>query len=569
MSYSTGINYFYDFLGLDSGNFRVFYDFSAASHSSTRINSIPLANSGYSGTAGLIASQNGSGLFSSVSNRIKISNVSQNDFSSDYSFLFKFRPAVNQDGILFSSLTGSAFKSGFNIGVNQSNYLYFHYYDNQGPVYLTYQKPLPETAIVGVNISQNNIGLNCYNSNTKQLESKDFFIDSQYLLFSDQWHLGSSVLSGQPANPFSGFYGGFLAFNQSLSKNTMTRLVSGFYAYPGVNPAVSGQLVSSGIIGYGQSGINSVLTGFGVSYSGFKSGNCSVTYPVFNISNLSGASSSGLFPIYGPITGNYEITPASTGILIDYNRFNELGYDSVTYQWRELSGFSTEIYSATGLSYTNYNKFGIFDIVAGDFSSDSFYPSGNCNVYLNGIGQYESGFQVTGQFFNSGKSGIADFYVENQYFNFKEDVFSSDTLIYDSNLQQNRPIINLSGSTIIPNIPAGFTNLYLNGQKLVSGEDYSASGTSFVLNNYFSAISSGWRALVTSGYTLDFKRETGTNSFYRRQKFLPNSTSYFLNGVRHPTEHFVEHSWLSPLSGRYIFAENLDLINNSEINDWI
>jgi hypothetical protein len=569
MSIATGINYFYDFLGLDQSNFKIFYDFAPSNHSSTVINSVPFGDSQYSGAAGLIATQNNSGLFSaSNQNRIKINNVSQSDFSSDFSFLFKFRTAQT-NGVLFSSLTGSAFKSGFNIGVNDANHLYFQYYDNAGPVILTSKTRLAETNVVGVSVGLNNIGVNWYDVNSRQFVSEDFSINSDFLLFSNQWHLGGNILPELGAQNFSGYYAGFLGFNRALSRNSMTRLVSGFYSYPALLPAVSGQTVSTGIVGFATSLRTSGVTGFSYQFSGFKNvGDCGPTYPIYNIVSESGllTSGSGYFPIYGPITGNYLISPERSGVAINTGRLMEMGYDSVSYTWRDLYSQSSEIYNSVSPERVNYvNKNGAFDIVKGDFSADSFYPSGNCNVFLNGVFQAESGFQATGQFFNVGKSGIADFFVDSQYFDFKEAVFTSDNLLYDNNNQQNRAIISYSGEASLPR--GNFDLIFGNGQKLVSGEDYTVAGSNFNFSSQIQSVLSGGKLLFVSGK--DFQRNTGDTSAYKTNKFLPNSTSFYLNGIRHPKQHFVEHSYLAPLSGQYLLAENLSLVNSNAIDDWI
>lgn len=570
---NTGINYFYDFLGLDSSNFKIFYDFNTTNISGgNKIGSIPLGDVQYSGSANVIASTNSSGAFSaSRNNLISISNVSQSDFSSDLSFLIKYRSVEPQTAILFSSLTGnSVIKSGFNVGINQANHLFFEYWDNSGPVTLTSPTRIGDSNIISVSVAENNVDLGWYNSNSKQLETNSFYIDSQYLLFSDKWALGGNRASFESSYDFSGYYGAFLAFNTALSRNTMTRLISGIYSYPTVIPAVSGTNISSGIVGYSTSLPNSGVTGFSYSFSGFKQvGSCGDTYPIYNTISVSGtlSSGSGLFPIYGPTTGYYLISGARSGIAINTGILSDLGYNSVSYTWKELELPSREIYNNTGIATATYlNKFANYDIVRGDFSAESIRPSGDYNAFLNGIMQYESGYNITGQFYNVGKSGIADYFIDNQYFDFKEEIFTTDTLIYDNYQLQNRIIKNYSGeSSLVVN--GSYSLCYGNGQKLISGIDYTVSGNTFLFDSGIRNVLSGEKLLFVSGKQ-DFQRQTGNNSIYQINKFLPKTTNYYLNGVRHPTEHFIEHSSLSPLSGQYLFAENLNLINNNDVDDW-
>lgn len=578
----TGINYFYDFLGLDQSNLKVFYDFTSTSVTGgNKIGSVSNGKELYSGSATTIYSINNSGAFSSSrDNLIKINNISIDDFNSDLSFLIKFRPSISQSSVLFSSLTGDSFKSGFNIGINNSNNLYLEYYDNQGPVILTNQKKLPETSIVNVSISRGNVGLGWYNANSRRMESTNFFINSAYLLFSDKWYLGGNILTGVGNQDFSGYMGGFLAFNTALSQASVTRLTSGFYSYPSVVPAVSGYSVTTGVVDYSYTEIPSYVTGFNSIFSGYRTvGACGETYPVwYDVPVVTQGVPSGRYdPVYGEITGYFEISPEVTGAVINTGLLREMGYDSVTYTWRDIGASSREIYNYTGIETTSYlNKFGNYDFVKGDFSTDSFYQSGNCNVFLNGVFQVESGYVVTGQFFNSGKSGIADFFINNQYIDIKDQIFSSDTLIYDNNNQQNRVIKNNvvdGGFFTVVTIPSGYSELYWNGQKLIREVDYYNFGLAPSGSvNY--AVSSEIRPLlidetfVATKINTNFQRNTGSNSIYGINKFLPDTTNFYLNGIRHPKEHFIEHSWLSPLSGQYIFAENMDLINDNERNDW-
>ena len=576
MNTQTGINYFYDFLGLDTANFKIFYDFSTANTTSTSVLSVANASSLHSGTASTVSVLNNSGKFNgSAQNKIKIWNTTQDVFPDDVTLICKFRSDATSGDVrsaLFSSLTGETFKSGYNFGINSANHLFFEYWDDTGPVTLVSTRQLAETNIATLNVSNNNVGIGWYNCNNRQLETENFSIDSQYLLYSDQWRLGGDNLGEHPN--FSGYYGAFLGFNTSLSKNVTTRLISGLYSYTGITLAVSGTLISTDIIGYSTSVMASDVTGFSYSLSGYQSvGSCGPSYPIYNIVQQSGSpvSGSGYYPIYGPKTGYYLISPEKTTVIIDSPSLLELGYDSIKYTWKDVNSSGIEFYNKTGLDSVNYlNKYGVYDSVIGDFSSDSFYPSGDCNVFLNGVGQIESGYNTIGQFYNVTKVGITDYYIDNQYFNFKEDISTSDILIYDNNQLQNRAIIDYSGSaTVTVGIPtpANNYNIFANGQKLISGRDYTQSNNIFSIASDIRSAISGGKMLFVSG-DINLVRYTGLDSFIRGGKFLPDTTVSYLNGVRNPDGFTIEHSHLSPISGKYIYPEGLDLITNGDLDDY-
>lgn len=574
MNYSSGINYLYDFLGLDQSNFKIFYDFSSGSHSPTVINSISLGESEYSGVAGSVVTENNSGVFSaSRSNLIKIQNVTREVFGGEFSLLFKFRTAnlSSSQRVLFGSLTGGQYKSGFNVGINQANYPYFEYYDNSGPVILTSKNRLAETNILSVNIGVNNISIGRYDSNQKGFSEDNFFIDSNYLLFSDQWHLGGNILTGQPNQDFSGYFAGFLCFNTLIPRNISNRLASGFFSTVGQPSTTQTNLPFSEISGFSGQASTIKTSGFDSVFSNFTDN----LYPAYNVSQQELDISSGeeQVAIYSDFSGLYQGDLPSPVLNIDKESLTEIGYDSIAYKWKDLESKYIEAYTNTGvIGGENLNKIANVDIVEGRFSSDDIYESGNLNAFLNGIIQIESGFGITGQFYNTGKNVISDFYLEGPSFVFKESGDETDVLMYDSNQFQNRILVNYSGQ---PSIDLGsncsiYNLLFFNGQKIVSGVDYSQSGSSMVFSDEFNSIFSEVSGimLAVSGFGGEFSRSTGSGSLRTSAKYLPNSTALYLNGVRHPPEHFTEYSFLSPLEERFIFVENISEINNNLIDDW-
>ncbi len=584
---ATGINYFLDYLGLDTTNLAVFYTFTGVA--SNNLPSVSYGKAAYSGQiSGSVFDFTGvpnSGHFVS-GNYVKISNVTATGLSGDATLMLVYEKPTTGGGVIFSSLTGTTFSSGYILGINDANRLYFEYRDNEGPVVVTSNKIYGQKNAVGVNISLNSVSFNYYDVNLKKLESENFTINSNYLLFSDQWYLGRTFSNYLSPLPFTGYLDHFIYFNQTVSRNNMERLFSGIFSLPTTIPAVSGAVVTTGITSYqltftGQTGINS----FSDTFSGFSSLNTGYdcgTYPVFSTGALSGYLSSGyaVSPVTGLITGYNLITPATTGLVINSGYLSGFGMDFVSYMW-DRSGTpqdATEIVVLTGVYNTSWLKqSSTYDNVVQEFATNSLYQSGNLNVSLNGVYQVESGFISGGQYYNFAVSGLADFYILGDQFLYTNFFVSGvDVEFFDSAQQQNRGILlstydvsrALNSVGVSPGVFLG-KDVFLNGQKLLSGVDYQVSGTTVFSGSTGITGITGHLTFVNK-YT-GWNLTTGTYDRYTTgSKFSRNTSVYYLNGIRIDPSIYVEHSIVDLISGKNIYditVQNMDN-NNESLNYW-
>src|SRR6266404_2057924 len=123
---SSGINFFFKNMSLPASGFKVFYYFST---SGTNIPSISGANSKYSGTASSFIK---TGLFNSGQ---YVNIPYSNELSaSNWMMMFVFEKMNKDNGVLFSNYHDNINKSGFSLGVNSANKLYFETFDTNGPV---------------------------------------------------------------------------------------------------------------------------------------------------------------------------------------------------------------------------------------------------------------------------------------------------------------------------------------------------------------------------------------------------------------------------------------------------
>jgi len=663
---STGINYFYNYLGLNPNNFAVFYPFTGQVNS--LLPSVLNGNSTYSGlvvgNTGLCA--NGSGNFNG-SSFVQVQNIPNGGFSNNLTFLFTYSKPTTGGGVIFSSLTGTAggYYSGFNIGVNDANRLYFEY-NNGAPVVLTSDVIYGQNNAVAVGVGLNNISFNYYDFSQKALINENFYINSSYLLPSDSWNLGKNICPYLPTLNFSGSMDTFIVTKTSLPTNSLTKLFSGLYSIASGFPSISGTLTNSITTGYqtiftGTTGINSYTESFsgysssnpdyqnlingyygepiyvstvGQNYyysggivspiTGIPSGyyrmissgvtgsgdynpyyiqdsgqiylysggifsiytgyvdaslitiegsflsygsNCSL-YPVFNIVQNTGYLTSGYqtIPLGNQVTGYYKISDAYTGYIVNTGYENGFGMDYISYLWERNTGDLQEIISITGTDIVGYlGKQAYYDQIQGEFASNGIYQSGNLNLWNNGVLQLESGYSISGQYYNLTVTPIADYYTSgNQYFYSNRFVSGSDAEYYDHSQQQNRYIFYKTGSGYLYSgqLSWGQYHLYLNGLRMVSGIDYTID-VSGAMN--FSPQISGISGTIYSSllYTGEIQ-QTGRYDRYSGTKFYRESSSYYLNGARIDPSLFIEHSKVDLISGIAIYNGNLLSINDDD-----
>jgi hypothetical protein len=352
----SGINYFYEFLGLDEDSFRIFYDFSQGS--GQNIESIPLGKSIYDGD--ILNSNdffvNGSGDFIRDSGTfIKINNPETGLFSNESTFIISQKTKYNEDGvggILFSNYAGEEIKSGFAFGINDANKFFFQMFDNTGPVVFNTSYILGEKNLLSVSLGLNNVSLSCFDFNSKSLLTESFSINSNFLLDSHLWQIGSASYSNDSSlKSFDGYIDSFLYFNQLITPANIRRLSSGIYCDVEYVDPISGLFGSGEITGYSQltTGITGVV-GFEnqITGSGFTSGGA---VPIFQ--NV---------PIFGPISPG-QFTPIFIGNVSQFCQNNSPIDVFKLIQSPDVSGIIGYNNVFSGFIYPNSGFFPLFGTV--------------------------------------------------------------------------------------------------------------------------------------------------------------------------------------------------------------
>lgn len=374
-------------LNLDD-NIKIFYDFD--DYSGSYVNNIENANPQYSGEiinyhSNFTGQASGSGFFNNQ--YISIKNAT-GITSESATIIFSQRKTGVSNGVIFSHLDTQG-PSGWEIGINSANKLYYKNYINGSPNYETLGAYMSDQNICAIALSEFGVG-DIFRLNYEKKIKKDFvynFIETEslksdivyYDFDSKSFNLpkhsisqGSNWLLGSGEFLYQGYIDNFLYFDRRLNDDQLRQLSYSIYSDFDVIPETSG--IQSGLItGYqvtpsgvsGQVGTPFVITGTGYN-SGYY------TY-------LSGIPKTGTVGVSGsvyiPKTGIDEISGSNQIQQNIYKKINNLS---------NIFNIDGSV-QATGLS--NYYSSGSYWCFSGN--SGTFYGD-------NAVGPSGEIFGITG-----------------------------------------------------------------------------------------------------------------------------------------------------------------------------
>jgi hypothetical protein len=616
---TSGINYFFEnYTNLPLATFKVFYDF--AQSGSGVVQSVPFANSGYSGTVNAYNSDfwnySGSGFFTG-GQYITINNSSSGLFSgSNLSFLTVAQKAAKTNNVLFScadtGLVGASFAyRGFTFGINAANKLYFEYYGPSGVEISTLPTILAERNSISVVLGQDTVMLGQYDFFNSQLNSQTFPINSDYIFNGDTWQIGhSDSLPYANECGFTGWMSDFLIFNTSLTASDVSYLNSGVVSNISSTNVTSGTiqimqttgtltgLVSSfsGITGYSAIQTGNLIDEFGNYYVGFIG-----PTPLTGVIYLSGVT------FQSGIVNTTILTGGAPTTTVDWDYVQTFGYDAVSYLFsydnnsdvsscyfatclfNELSGVRLGQNSAYNMVKSNNNSNYTSGILV--FNNFVYQNSGvivsNGNLYAP-VNTLEFDYTLTGFNVNStGNYSISD-EVNYDYVPLNQQVVitgyshAGSGYFWDtvSDSWDSAPFSWSDGVTGLTQISGASSNsvIYYNGQKLMGSTDYSSvengssdyllsgSGAYFLNSTDLFGGSTG-NLTVTQIPSYFVEIRGSDSSIFGSGKFIPSYTMLFLNGIRQKlSESYLEVSSVDKLlpGGNFILQPTV-IYNNSDL----
>lgn len=530
MTHPTGIIYFSDLAGA-TNQLKVCYAYTGLNGSGL-YNSVS-SNPQYSGSiygTGNFYPKSGSGFFGR-NTTININNAT--GFSSDTSWTMVFTyefSGSNSNNILFSNYSSGAggINSGFVLGTANTQQPYLEYYTPGGPKIVLSENNWGNKSTLLVTKNTNSVMLEYFDYNSKQFESENFYTDDTYFLPASDWKIGGT---GNPPSYFSGdnfkgYMDTFLYYSPAITSYQKNIIKSGLYC--NIGNIISGitSNVSSGITGY-ITGQTLMFTGYtgqkivtGASSSALCSGGAIQSYTITGISgSVYESYISGIFQI---ITGYY------TGYSGNYISENT-GYrqtfkmDATTYLKDVDSNDLSELYSCSGIDKINFNKSLIYDRSLNMFVLPDEYNLDNTNFYLNGVGQFGSGYSTSGNLYNNLVILSGTYYISGNYLS-GSGYTDIDSNIIDMISGGQRDIFSsslLTSGKLITGLNSGYI-FFVNGVKIQN--NISSSDIDYITGNVTGSVfsfplESGW------GYY------SGSNNI-NTSGFSRNTSQLYLNGVR-------------------------------------
>lgn len=369
-----------------TGRAKIYYNFE--SYSGNYINSVSHGDPEYSGQiinydSNFTGQSSGSGFFDGQ--YISIQNTEQIT-SEAATIIFSHKKTGVSNGVIYGDLDGHG-PSGWEIGINDANKLYFKNYINGSPNYVMLESYLSDQNLCALSLSENGHGKLYRLNYEKPIEKSTLnqFIqddnperDIQYYDFDsvefnhlphtisngNDWRVGSGEFL------YQGYLDKFLYFDIDLNEYQLEKLCLGMYGDYSIQPAVSG-VISGSITGYeiiesgvsGEVGNPSIATG-----TGYRSGYYTYT---------SGVPQTGCVEISG-----FVYIP-KTGVSLNEDAGQETIYKKV-YNLTKTFNIEGNV-EVTGLS--NYYSSGNYWNFSGN--SGTFYGD-------SAIGPTDTIFGITG-----------------------------------------------------------------------------------------------------------------------------------------------------------------------------
>jgi hypothetical protein len=373
-------------------------------------------------------------------------------------------------------------------------------------------------------------------------------------------------------------------FNSGFSYTGITGVfVSGFSSgvsgITGYTTGVSGYSYS-GITGYVQNSLGIYVDNCGnseilyqqVPVSGLISGTYITAIPLTGFTYITGAEEIVLTGILSGFSGIYitgeicdSIFNITGDILYDVNKsyLSSLSYSQISLlsnveQNEDIVEIYNEPYQNISL---NYNINLLYDNINSYYTDNNILDSNVILLFANGQTLFNSGYTLVQNGYDTIIVPNIDYSVTGNTVITNNNFTINDSLFYDS-FGENSSGFLLTGynsGDIIPNINFSGSLVFYNGQKLISGKDYTG-------NNQFNfSINSGNNYILIKKLPSNIVYQSGSSGTLNLNKNLNNGCSQvYLNGIRQKiNNNYIENSNYDLISGNYTEPSVNSIIYNN------
>lgn len=620
----TGIKYYLDNLAIDINQVEIAFNFSSGFENLVYPESWATnAATGILNNTNSFFNFNGTGFFDG--NTLLELNKSIK-LDSNSTILFSFERLRLGDEVLLSSITGNNFNtySGFCLGVNNANKIYFKYWNPvEGVFTFTHPNILANKNIIVFHKTDSLISIGNFNNNTFEFEKSEFIIKNNAFRENDHLFLGGNPVNvewaGLDVVNFSGYIDNFYLF-KNFPDFYENEIVKGLYSYfSPIAPITITECFStgflsgsgfsfSGVTGYaieeffitgtGTTGFQKILTG--ENYTGitgyenislgFFVDNCGITKEIFNRVALSGLIINEFF-IEVPVTGliieksfeQIELSGLITGIenvfvtglqcfeiesgggvglFIKTGFLSSLSFSEISMLSEIKTGEILELFTE---DYRNeslkYNKDLIYNNINNNFYQFEEIPS-DILLFINGQKIVTSGYEIINEGYQNFIVPNLDYIITG--FNIEIKNFNENDFVFYDKISGSSWVIINTGA--IFNLPASLNFVpywvFKNGQKLIENTDYVINNDSIVLidDNPFSE-----KIISIKQVSPNFRYiKSGLGSINIEKEFNHSCSQLYRNGVKQKiNNNYIENSDFDLISGTFIESSNNFIIYNN------
>lgn len=552
---------------IPTGNWKIYYDFSKISGDAVVLNELYDSGIQYSGgcvysqyNPGFIVGLNsggfndyaGSGFFSGDS----ILRVSDYLNESEWTMFLTYKNTGceidrGKSTILISNQTNITDSSGFCFGFNGANKFFIEYNDIFGKNIYTSSYEGKNNTCISLSRILNNFELSVHDFANSE-NSLEIFELPTYSN-SNIYFLGNTYNNDINYTGFKGYMDDFLYFSGYIGYDQRKNLAGGIFCNSitpqstqiitsNYNKISSGVLDNSAVIGTGITGYQSIVIGSIPTKAGGSIQICSLSGVTGLIYGEQARFITGLtigsrkIPVITPEKINY-----------DFNRLQEFSNNRLKLLYPIDSNDFVEINTYTGF-LDNYRKVTQYDDILQQFILGLESTGQSINLFSNGVLQI-SGINISGNVVSGNYSLSGNRYVDSDLF---FDEFSDNIVYFD--ITRTPQIIQYTGTGISYTLNNSLNNsMYLNGQKLISGLNYSINGSDIRFSGNLLATGQVLATARTSNiykiYTGNFSQLTGNlislteeqvyfNGILQinNQDYLKTSCQSLLNSLFYPAQ---------------------------------